>query len=57
MGDVNDDDKADEKDLKAIVSFIMGDIPDDFNEYAADVNGDGEVNVRDVVTFISKYVK
>jgi len=57
LGDVNDDDKADEKDLKAIVSYIMGDIPEDFNEYAADVNGDDKVNVGDVVTFISKYMK
>ena len=57
LGDVNDDNAADKKDLKAIVSYIMGDIPEDFNEYAADVNGDDKVNVGDVVTFISKYMK
>lgn len=57
LGDVNDDNEADKKDLKAIVSYIMGDIPKDFNKYAADVNDDGKVNVRDVVVFTSKYVK
>jgi hypothetical protein len=57
LGDVNDDGDCDERDLKAIVSHIMGETPDgdDFNEYAADVNCDGEVNVDDVVLFVNQF--
>lgn len=57
LGDVNDDGDCDERDLKAIVSHIMGETPDgdDFNEYAADVNCDGGVNVDDVVLFVNQF--
>ena len=57
LGDVNDDNKTDQMDLNAIVCHIMGDTPGGFNEYAADVNNDGEVNVKDVVVFVKKFCK
>ena len=57
LGDVNDDGDCDERDIKAIVSHIMGEIldGDSFDEYAADVNCDGGVNVDDVVLFINQF--
>jgi Ca2+-binding EF-hand superfamily protein len=51
-GDANDDGYIDEKDVNAIVEYIMGNIsenPYDFNEYSADLNGDGKVDVADIV--------
>ena len=48
-GDVNGDGDVDQKDIDAIVSYLYGDITDDFDEEAADVNGDKVVNVADIV--------
>ena len=57
LGDVNDDGECDDRDIKAIVSHIMGETldGDDFNKYAADVNCDGGVNVDDVVLFVNHF--
>ena len=54
LGDVNGDDEVDEKDKKAIICHIMGKTPDNFSEYAADINKDDKVNIADVVTLINK---
>lgn len=51
-GDVNDDGKIDASDIKAIISYIMGNPPEGFNKEEADVNGDDDVNVADVTKLI-----
>ena len=51
-GDVNGDGDVDQKDIDAIVSYLYGDITDDFDEEAADVNGDKVVNVADIVEIV-----
>ena len=48
-GDANRDGVVDEKDVNTIVSHIMGGIPENFDEEAADLNGDKKVNVADIV--------
>jgi hypothetical protein len=35
-------------DASAILRFIVGDVPENFNEKAADVNGDGLIRIGDV---------
>ena len=49
MGDANGDFKLDQKDVTAIVNHIMGDSPDNFDEKAADMNGDEKIDVTDIV--------
>lgn len=49
MGDANSDGEVDERDVQAIANHIMGDTPDDFDEEAADLNGDDKIDVVDVV--------
>ena len=51
-GDVNSDGKVDASDIKAIISYIMGNPPEGFNKEEADVNGDDDVNVADVTKLI-----
>ena len=51
-GDVNGDGDVDQKDIDAIVSYLYGDITDDFDEEAADVNGDKTINVADIVEIV-----
>lgn len=51
-GDVNGDGKVDASDIKAIISYIMGNPPEDFNKEEADVNGDEDINVADVTKLI-----
>ncbi len=48
MGDANGDGKVRIGDASAILRFIVGDVPDSFNEMAADVNGDGLIRIGDV---------
>ena len=48
-GDANRDGEVDEKDVNTIVSHILGGIPENFDEEAADLNGDKKVNVADIV--------
>lgn len=47
--DVNNDDMLDTKDLTDLVSFIAGKNPENVINASADVNGDGIVNVADVI--------
>lgn len=53
LGDVNSDDKLNGKDVKAIAKHIMGNTPVDFNIDAADINGDNNVNVADIVGLVN----
>ena len=48
-GDATDDGVVDVSDYIGIANYIMGDIPEGFNEKAADVNYDGMVNESDYV--------
>ena len=43
----------DKNDVNAIVNHLLGYTPDNFNEGAADVNGDGNVNISDIVALIN----
>ena len=56
VGDVNCDNKINNDDLNALVSYIMGKIPANFNAKVADLNNDGKVNVADV-TILVKIIK
>ena len=56
VGDVNGDNKSNNDDLNAIVSYIMGKTPANFNAKVADLNNDGKVNVADV-TILVKIIK
>ena len=53
IGDVNGDGVLDQKDLNDIISHVIRDTPTGFIEEAADVNGDGMVNVLDIVLLIN----
>ena len=48
-GDANGDGKLSETDRNYIVRHIMGDTPDDFDEKAANLNGDDRIDVADIV--------
>lgn len=47
--DINGDGVLDENDLRDLADYITGNNPDNFNEEAADLNGDDMVNVADIV--------
>ena len=49
LGDANSDGKINETDRNYIVRHIMGDTPDDFDEEAANLNGDEKIDVADIV--------
>ena len=54
LGDVNADAVVDEKDLKAIVDYIMGKVPEGiFDVDLANVNQDSRVDAADVVFLIN----
>ena len=53
-GDVNNDGKLDDKDVKAIADHIMGQTPEVFNKKNADVNGDGHIDGVDIVKLVNK---
>ena len=48
-GDANGDGELNETDRNYIVRHIMGDTPDDFDEEAANLNGDEQIDVADLV--------
>ena len=52
-GDVNLDDEVDSDDRDAIVTFIMGRIPEVFYKCLADLNNDNKVNAADLVLFVN----
>lgn len=49
LGDANGDGELSETDRSYIVRHIMGDTPDDFDEKAANLNGDEKIDVADIV--------
>lgn len=49
LGDANSDGELSEADRNYIVRHIMGDTPDDFDEEAANLNGDENIDVADIV--------
>ena len=51
-GDVNGDGKVSMTDVVTMMSYIIGENPENFNFSAADVNKDGKVTVADVVAVI-----
>ena len=53
MGDANSDGDLTEADVNAIANHIMGQTPNGFDEKAANVNGDNEVNAADIVALIN----
>lgn len=52
QGDANGDGKVTITDAVAVVDYILGNPPADFNEAAADVNKDGKVNITDAVAIV-----
>lgn len=52
-GDANSDKDVNVADITAVVSYIYGTIPANFNKEAADVNNDDEVNVADITGIVS----
>jgi len=52
MGDANGDGSVTITDAVAVVDYILGNTPDDFNTTAADVNKDGQVNITDAVAIV-----
>lgn len=49
VGDATGDGVVDVRDYIAIANYILGDIPEGFNEKAADVNSDGVIDVSDYI--------
>ena len=51
-GDANGDGSVTITDAVAVVDYILGNTPENFNEKAADVNNDGIVNITDAVGIV-----
>ncbi len=51
-GDVNLDENVNNVDIDVQIAYIMGENSEDLNEYKADVNRDGKINVADVAKII-----
>ena len=54
LGDANGDGVLNEADVKAIADHIMGQTPANFNKKNADVNGDSQIDIADIVELIEK---
>lgn len=52
-GDANNDGKVNEKDIKAIASYIMGTPSASFNKAAADMNNDSAISAADIVLIVN----
>lgn len=48
-GDASGDGKVDEKDIISIIQYLLGEIPENFDINAADLNGDNEVTITDLL--------
>lgn len=55
MGDVNADREINSFDAKGIANYILKRSPEQFKDYWADVNGDGVIDITDVIIVVSKY--
>ena len=53
LGDVNLDLEVNKTDLNALVAYILGEAPENFNKAYADLNGDDKVNAADVVKLVT----
>ena len=53
MIDVNNDDIIDQADVDAIASILVNKISESWNVGAADVDGDGEVTLKDITTLVN----
>lgn len=51
-GDVNCDYDFNIDDIKCVANYVIGESPEDFEFDAADIDGDGNVNVKDIVEII-----
>ena len=54
-GDAFEDGTVDMKDIAAIVDYLMGKNPGNFNKANADANGDGDINAADIVEIVNIY--
>ena len=54
LGDVNDDGTVDDKDIAAVIRYILEGDSEGFNFAKADMNGDGVINVADIVLVNTK---
>ena len=52
-GDVNGDKKLTYADVEAIINYIMGNKPENFDAEAANVNGDNTINIADAVALMN----
>ena len=52
LGDANNDGKVNITDAVAVVDYILGNEPENFNVKVADVNKDGNVNITDAVGIV-----
>jgi hypothetical protein len=52
-GDAFEDGTVDTKDITAIVDFLMGKNPENFNKKNADANNDGTINAADIVEIVN----
>lgn len=57
LGDANNDEKVDNKDIESIVRYIMNGDINGFNIKNADVNGDNKINAKDIVTLVNMIKK
>ena len=48
-GDVNDDGKVNDEDIPVLADYILNPVVEDFPQNRADVNGDGAIDVNDIV--------
>lgn len=53
LGDADGDGDVDQKDIDAIADHITGNTPPDFDENAADINGDDKVNATDIAMIVN----
>ena len=56
-GDANYDNEVDTKDIVAITEYMMGKEPENFNVKNADVNGDGIINIADIIQIVKQILK
>lgn len=57
LGDANDDNKVTITDAVEVARYIFGNQPEKFNKTAADVNGDGIINISDILGIINIILK